>query len=357
MRVLLVGEFSGFFYNLKKGLQENGVECHLISNSDFWKKIEGSDFALFNSSPAKGIRRFYNIAVEPFLHRRQFAGYDVVQFVNPIVYSQFINTAMFSSFKKRNKKIFISIAGDCYSVYKAYKEGAFDYYIYDNNPEICVRYEKGIKSFFLKRNENRVLSKANGIIPIMHEYAVGVKNRNNTTPIIPIPFDFSAIKYEPNTIIDNKVVIMHGIIREKTKGSEYIIEALQIVKKRHPDDVDVIIDGKKPLSEYLKQLYKVNILIDQCKENCYGMNALYAMAEGRIVLGGATRQSLEELGVTDCPVINIEPNVDQIVSKIELLLKRKNEFQKLGEEGRKYVETVHNYKTVASRYIDLWNKF
>lgn len=34
MKVLLVGEFSGFYLNLKQGLQELGVDVTLAANGD-----------------------------------------------------------------------------------------------------------------------------------------------------------------------------------------------------------------------------------------------------------------------------------------------------------------------------------
>ena len=354
MRVLLIGEYSGFFTNLKKGLEAIGVECILASNSDSWKQIRGSNIRLFDDSKTSGIKRIKNMVFDPYKRRSELYGFDVVQFVNPIVYSQIVNTIMFKTIKKHNKKVFVSIAGDGFSVFKAYLDGAFRYYIYDDNPMLCKKY-KGFRGLVNKINERYVLNHSNGIIPIMYEYAVGVRNRNNTLPTIPIPFDCSEIEYKPNRVIDGKIVIFHGIIREITKGSGYIIEALRIIEERYHDEVTVIIDGKKPLTEYLKSLYNINILVDQCKENCYGMNAIYAMADGRIVLGGASSESLREIGVSESPIIHIEPNVDQIVSQIESIIKKKNLLEELGLKSRKYVEEVHNHKIIAKKYIDAWN--
>ena len=37
MKILLMGEFSGFYLNLKQGLQELGAEVTLAANGDGWK--------------------------------------------------------------------------------------------------------------------------------------------------------------------------------------------------------------------------------------------------------------------------------------------------------------------------------
>ena len=46
MRVLLMGEFSGLFTNLKM-VFELGVDCRLASIGDGWKEIPGSDMPLY----------------------------------------------------------------------------------------------------------------------------------------------------------------------------------------------------------------------------------------------------------------------------------------------------------------------
>lgn len=356
MRILLLGEYSGFHSNLKKGLNKIGVECVLGSNADGWKRIEGSDFALYNSGGNNTIEKVYNNIIYPWEHKKKLSGFDVVQFVGPYVFNPYINRKMFDYIRKNNKKVFITVAGNCNSLYQSYKKGDLGYYIYDDNEELCRLFEStDSKSVIKIRNENYFYDNVDGIIPIMYEYAVGVRNRGNCQKTIPLPFDFDDIEYHPNIVKNNKIVIMHGIIREKYKGSSYITEALSIIQKKYPNDVEIVIDGKLPLKKYLEVLSRTNILIDQCKEHCYGLNALYAMAEGKIVLGGASRNSMKEFGISSCPVIHIKPDVNQIVRQLEQLIARKNEFEEMGYESRKFVEEFHDCKKIARQYMEIWN--
>lgn len=46
MKILILGDFSGFGLNLKKGFEKESEEVILISNGDGWKKIPGSDLNL-----------------------------------------------------------------------------------------------------------------------------------------------------------------------------------------------------------------------------------------------------------------------------------------------------------------------
>lgn len=355
MRILLLGEYSGFFTNLKKGLIELDHEVTLASTGDGWKKIEGSDYQLYKCNNNNIIETIKECIVSPMLRRHDLYGYDVVMIVGPVLYPLIINKRMLKGIINHSGKTFISVAGACNSLYRSYMSGELGYYTFDDNPEECAIFdEKTRKSIKRNRQEDYVYNLVDGIIPIMYEYAIGVRNRNNCYKTIPLPFDFSTVEYKPNKVT-NKIRIAHGVIKEKHKGTDYIKKALEIIKDKYKDEVEIMIDGKMPLNEYIKWLGSCNILIDQCKEHCYGLNALYAMGMGKIVLGGASKNSLKELNVTKCPVIHIEPNVDQIVSQLEYIIQKKDSFEQLGLESRNYVVNVHNHVRIAQMYVDTWN--
>ena len=67
MRVLLVGEFSGFYLNLKQGLQELGVDVTLAANGDGWKQIPGADIPLFRTGDKNKLKKIYYISTHILL--------------------------------------------------------------------------------------------------------------------------------------------------------------------------------------------------------------------------------------------------------------------------------------------------
>lgn len=354
MKILLLGEYSGFFTNLKKGLIELGHEVTLASTGDGWKKIEGTDYQLYKCGNKNNFEAAINCIISPYLRRRDLYGYDVVQMISTTIYPGSINKIMLKSIMQHSKKSFVSVAGGCASLYRSYISGELGYYTFDDNPELCERFKgEGKKGKRLWDQEAFIYDNVNGIIPIMYEYAVGVRHHNKCKQTIPLPFDCDGINYLPNKV-NGKIRIAHGVIREKSKGTSYIKEAMKIVQRKYPDKVEILLDGKMPLDKYLEWLRGCNILIDQCKEHCYGMNALYAMAEGRIVLGGASYNSLAEFGISKCPVIHIKPDVQQIVEQLEKLIVKKSEFEQLGYESRKFVEEFHDSKRIAQMYLDVW---
>ena len=84
------------------------------------------------------------------------------------------------------------------------------------------------------------------------------------------------------------------------------------------------------------------------------MNGLFALAMGKVVLGGAEEIGLKSLGVTSSPVINVEPSKEKIIGAVEKLLDNKKYILELGLEGRKYVEDIHCHIKVAQKFIKTW---
>ena len=52
MKILMVGEFSGFYLNLKKGLRFLGYSVKIIAQSDGFKKIPGADIKIQSNLPS-----------------------------------------------------------------------------------------------------------------------------------------------------------------------------------------------------------------------------------------------------------------------------------------------------------------
>jgi glycosyltransferase involved in cell wall biosynthesis len=82
---------------------------------------------------------------------------------------------------------------------------------------------------------------------------------------------------------------------------------------------------------------------------------VYALAMGKVVLGGAEEESLKAFDISSSPVVNITPSAEDIISKIEHILKSKKELKALGKESRLFAEKLHSYESIAQQYIDQWS--
>lgn len=352
MRVLLFGDHSALHSNLKKGLVKIGCDVVLASYGDAWKKVP-RDISL---SYGSGVFGKVSRKVIPFWMLKEFSDYDVVQYINAFyVYHPFLpNRYFLKQIIGNNEKVFLTAAGDDSFYWKngrrRLRYGPFDdalKYDLHSDRHTCESLHAVKFNKWLARN-------VNGVIPVMYDYFESYRGHQNLREVIPLPVDLDSVGCK-KIELKKKLTIFHGLNRYGFKGTKHILEAFELIKKRYPNEVELIVDGKMPLRRYLELMSCVDVVIDQTSSYSLGMNGVYALAMGKVVMGGAEPESLEALKVSESPVINIKPCVEDIVLKIEWLIKNRRGLPDLGIASREFCEKVHSAKSVASQYVDAWS--
>ncbi len=366
MKILLIGEFSGFHRALKLGLQKLGHEVILAGSPDGFKKIP-IDVNLWPSNKwAK--YKMLNAFLKQFSiikGIKNLKGFDVVQFISPLrfhnsipFYGKWFNSFCYKKMIKHNKKSFLVSCGND-SVYLHLGRKQLLYNPIDAEIKYSNVIPNKVKDYKALEWNKYLAKEISGVIPASYEYNIGYnifKDEINLSPIIPMPIDTSEYIFNENIVFDNKIRIMHGITKHGKKGSNFILQALKQVENKYSDKVVIDTVERLPLNEYQEKLRTCNILIDQCNSYGYGINALIGLAMGKVVMSGAEPEELNALNVTDCPVINIRPDADDIFAKVEQLIVNKHNIQALGTASRNYVEEVHDAVKVAEQYVNFWNK-
>lgn len=358
MKILLFGEFSGFFNCLKDGLVALGHEVFLASNGDIFKDYP-SDFRwdahiATKLGPFGPIFNFGNI----MLHRDKLKGFDVVLLIEPNNISRFrtLNAPVYEYLLKHNNKVFLSGSGDNASM--------FDYW-YNSN----TKYHEYYKGYLIDSNgngmycnnpkmaewERYLIEKVDGYIPIWYEYAEPYRHYKNCKRTVRIPVNISNFEYKPNLLHDGKIVFYHGITRA-CKGTRFIQPAFEKMKKSYGDKAEFICAAKLPFDEYMKVVEKTNVIVDDANSFSIAMNGLFSLAKGKLIMGGAEPIANAEYGYAYNPVFNINPDVDQICSVIEDIISRKEEIEAIGQTGRKFVEEYHNHIDVAKEYVKIFEE-
>lgn len=369
MKILIIGEYSGFAKNLKSGFEQNGHEAIIFLDGDGWKKIDvgknsysypfKKNLSIFN----KQIRKtwFFNcFKYTPKFHidKSKFKDYfDVVLIINyefiRLEYELWLPQFSINDIKyvtKTNARIYLSACGLDYAYLSYSNEFRYSPFTnFRNSPYFSAR---GLKVF---ENVKNIIS---GVIPVMYDYAVSyraIQDYHNIKILqtIPLPIDTSG--FIPSNNIKDKIVVFHGL-NTSLKGSEFIIEALESIKLKYPDKVEVIMDGKMPLNDYLKLINKTNIVIDQCFAYSYGMNALYSMAMGKVVFSGNEPECAIEFRVENIPIVNILPDSKDIFEKIEHLIKFPDLIEEYSKQSIEFVNSFHSAKNVALKYIKLFQE-
>lgn len=357
MKILLYGEYSGFFNCLKSGFQQLGHEVFLVSDGNGYKDYP-SDFRYDSHRhlPHK-IQQLYNW-LNLFLHRKYLKGYDVVYMIAPSLHSShpFFDKIINNYILNHNKYVYLVSTGLYHNGFMFWwKKKNSKYFGYTNdtimsmdNPDKYVRHHfgNGIVNY-----ENEFMKKVTGIIPIWYEYAEPYRNYPNLKKAICTPIQLDMFEYKPNIVKDGKVVFFHGLSRP-CKGGKYILAAFEKLREKHKDDAEFIAAGGLPFEDYMKLIDRTNVIVDDANSYSFCMNAFFSMLKGKIVMGGAEPEGNNELGYQDVPVVNICADVDQICNAIEGIIERKNEIEEWGLKSRKFVEKYHNSLEVAKQYIN-----
>ncbi len=360
MKVLLIGEYSGFHRNLKAGLKELGVEAIVAGSHDGYKNLH-VDIELYRSNPKNNTLSFLNKQIQIYLKTKKLKNFDLVQFINPFLflnrfklYALAYNRLIYENLEKQNKNVFLSSCGND-AVYVQIGKNKMDYNGYD--PDITEN-RSIIKESKDALNWNlQLIEKSKGIIPIGYEYWVGyneiMPESDKLSPVIPPMIASNEFQFE-ELQIGSKLKLFHGINKAKAKGSPMIIEAMNEIKHKYPNDIELLIYERLPYNEYTIKMKEAHVNIDQTNSYAYGINALISMAMGKITLSGAEPVAIEALGMNDCPVINIKPDSEHIYRQLCMLLERKHELQIIGEKSRICIEEYHDAKIIARKYLDFW---
>ncbi|MCH4551349.1 glycosyltransferase [Aestuariibaculum lutulentum] len=377
MKILLVGEYSRLHNSLKEGLTKLNHDVTLIGSGDDFKNypididISPSLFTksfLFNLS--KVVHRLTNISFIELENAYRFykilpklKHYDIVQLINEnsLKTHPKLEIWLLKKLFKQNGKVFLLSCGTDYISVKYAYDNKFKYSILtplQNDPRLKKQFRfilmylnKHYKKLHLFLYKN-----TKGVIASDLDYHLPLKHNPKYLGLIPNPINTNKIQYLENNF-DGKIKIFHGINRMNyiKKGNKFFDEALNIIKKKYPDEVEIIITENIPYNEYIKIYNSCHILLDQVYAYDQGYNALEAMAKGKVVFTGAEQEWLDYYKLEeDTVAINALPDSNKIAEKIEWLILNPNMIKNISRNARSFIEKEHNYVNIANTYLKTW---
>jgi glycosyltransferase involved in cell wall biosynthesis len=170
----------------------------------------------------------------------------------------------------------------------------------------------------------------------------------DATAVVPPGLDLRL--YEPVPAVEReRPLVVHAPSDLEKKGTEFVVEAC----KQLPVDLDVV--HGVPHDDAVERFKRADIVVDQMNYLWHGVFTIEAMAYGKPVVtrldSEAVRQTEEAFGVK-VPIV--AATKDDLVEKLRPLVDSFELRKRLGEEGRAYVERVHDLEKVADRFIELY---
>ena len=170
----------------------------------------------------------------------------------------------------------------------------------------------------------------------------------DATAVIPPGLDLR--DYEPVAPVEReRPLVVHAPSDLEKKGTRHVIAACAQL----PVDLDVV--HGVPHDEAVERFKRADIIVDQMHYLWHGVFAIESMAYGQPVVThldpDAVAQTEEAFGVK-VPIVSATK--DDLVEKLRPLVDSFELRKGLGEEGRAYVERVHDLDKVADRFIEIY---
>lgn len=378
MKILLLGEYSRLHNSLKEGLVALGHEVTIVGCGDKFKKFP-VDYSIYaavcNDNKIanflfKSIRKVLGLdfekiekAIRFYLLLPKLNDFNHVQLINsdaletyPIL-SRFLFKKLFKKIKSRS----LLICGDETPIVDYWFQNELKYsvltpYFEDNSLENQFQFPLKYRKENYKKTFKWLKENCQQLITSDLDYGIPMQKMGYSTTFIPNPINTDKIVFQPieNT---NKIIIFLGINRLSylKKGINYFEKALEIIRKKYADKVEIIVTENLPYNEYISIYNKAHILLDQVFAYDQGYNALEAMAKGKVVFTGAETEFLNQYQLQEDEVcINALPNETEIAAKLSLLIEHPEKIIAISKNARNFIEKQHDYKTIATKYLACW---
>lgn len=198
-------------------------------------------------------------------------------------------------------------------------------------------------SIKLHIRNSRICKKAQGIIVHDDELIPYLPETNRPVYVVPLRVDLG--KFEPvyPTNSNNRIRIVHAPSKRAGKGTKYVMEIFNRLKKKYNNIELILVEGKSQ-QEALKIYKTADIIVDQLFAGTYGVFAIESMALGKPVITYISDEMKKKLP-DELPIVS--GDVNTLLNALELLINDSKLRRKKGEDGRRYVENYHDYRSIA----------
>lgn len=154
------------------------------------------------------------------------------------------------------------------------------------------------------------------------------------------------------------VKIMHSPNHRGVKGTEYLIKAIDELKKEGLQ-VELVLLEKVPNTRVRELMQEVDILAEQFMMIGHGLNAIEGMASGLPVLANLDNEAYTTVFrrysfLNECPILSTTP--ETLKDNLRLLITNPKLRKELGELGRKYAEKYHSYEMAQYLFAHIFRK-
>lgn len=364
MKILFIGDYSNMHATLATQLRRMGHQADVMSDRCGYLDSHTDIFLERKKGIFGGVKYLFDL----FSLLPRIKGYDAVQLIN----SNFLKLRpgklkyFFDRIKEQNGKIFLSLAGNDYFFVKACNDARMfrfsEFRIGDKPTEFLDAKPNHMYGWISNINKDwshYLYEKIDGAMSVLPEYDMAAREiLGDKLTFTNLPIDLRVLDYSPLEK-DGPLRLFIGIREgmEIQKGTKMLLTKARNLEKDFPGKVEVTTVSNLPLKTYLNEMRKSDIVLDQFYSYSPAMNALYAMAQGRVAASGAQPEYYDYLGNDyDRPIIPLSPTDSPFEQQLIRFIDKREELFTMSRNGRRLVEEQNDAKLVAQKFLEAYEK-
>lgn len=156
---------------------------------------------------------------------------------------------------------------------------------------------------------------------------------------------------------EGPVRVVHPTNHRGTKGTEFVVDALQRLRE-DGHDVELQVIERMPNARALELIASADIFIDQLVFG-YALAALEGLALGKVVISGIEDSAAylpfrRYSYLNECPIVPASP--ETIYDVLSVLLAQRDEWPEIGRRSRRYAERRHSPGAARELYGAIYRK-
>lgn len=165
-------------------------------------------------------------------------------------------------------------------------------------------------------------------------------------------------EYSSSNGIKQEVKILHAPNHRSFKGSEFLFQAIDDLKKEGYN-IKLILIERISNDQVLQLMKEVDILADQFIFSGYALNSIEGMAIGLPVLANLESETYLRVSrrysfLNECPILSASP--ESLKDQLRLLITNPELRKELGKLGIKYTSKYHSYKAAQYMFTNIFKK-
>lgn len=180
--------------------------------------------------------------------------------------------------------------------------------------------------------------------------ASGYLEREFVRAYFPVNVDIFPPAEYVKTTLNKKLRLLHAPSNKVYKGTKYIIEAIERLKKDY--DFEFIQVTNISITGLYNEIKKSDLIIDQMLTGIYGLFTIESMAMFRPVVCYVRHDSWQYIS-KECPIYNTD--ADGLYAALKQILDNPEQLIDAGNRSREFAEKFHSAKVITKSLYDILN--